>query len=158
MSVTSFEIAARFRLIDEFSPDPDEVGRAADLYRQEPSQPYLIRLQAAVEPQRQELFRRFNMAPGGTGLLVDMRRQLLQTLGLEHPGGDLIVLVVVLVVIFSASRMGRLGNAVGHFVSSFRKASKGEGYVDGKVTAKRISDKTTVEDAEVVESPPSRKP
>ncbi len=71
-------------LIDEFSPDPDEVGRAADLYRQEPSQPHLIRLQAAVEPQRQELFRRFNMAPGGTGLLVDMRRQLLKTLG-QHP-------------------------------------------------------------------------
>jgi sec-independent protein translocase protein TatA len=74
-----------------------------------------------------------------------------------HPGaGDLIVLAVVLVVIFSASRMGALGNALGQFVNSFRKASRGEGYVDGKVT-KRIGDKAGIEDAQVVDSHPPRK-
>lgn len=46
--------------------------------------------------------------------------------------GELLVLVFVLVVVFSASRMGQLGNAVGKFVYSFRKASKGEDFVDVK--------------------------
>ena len=71
-------------LVDQFSPKPDEVVRAADAYREESSQVNLIRLQAAVESPRQELFRRFNMAQGGTGVLVEMRKQLLRTLG-EHP-------------------------------------------------------------------------
>ena len=71
-------------LVDEFSPNPSEVAVAADAFRAELSQANLIRLQAAVESPRQELFRRFNMAPGGTGLLVDLRRQLLKRLG-EHP-------------------------------------------------------------------------
>jgi len=71
-------------LVDEFSPDPEAVGRAADAYRDDPSQANLIHLQQAVESPRQELFRRFNMAPGATGVLVEMRRQLLRTLG-EHP-------------------------------------------------------------------------
>jgi sec-independent protein translocase protein TatA len=70
--------------------------------------------------------------------------------------GELIVLAVALVIIFSASRMGALGNAIGQFVNSFRKASRGEGYVDGKVT-KRIADKTAIEDAQVVDSNPQRK-
>lgn len=72
------------QLVDEFSPDPEEVGRAADAYRKDPSQANLIRLHDAVDPPRQELFRRFNMAAGGTGVLVEMRRQLLRTLG-THP-------------------------------------------------------------------------
>jgi len=46
--------------------------------------------------------------------------------------GELIVLGFVLVVVFSASRMGQLGNAMGKFVHSFRKASKGEDFVDVK--------------------------
>jgi sec-independent protein translocase protein TatA len=46
--------------------------------------------------------------------------------------GEMIVLGFVLVVVFSASRMGQLGNAVGKFVYSFRKASKGEDFVDVK--------------------------
>lgn len=46
--------------------------------------------------------------------------------------GEIIVLGFVLVVVFSASRMGQLGNAVGKFVYSFRKASKGEDFVDVK--------------------------
>ena len=56
-----FEILNR-----EFSPDPEEVGSAADAYRKEPSSDNLLRLQRVVEPPRQELFRRLNLAPEGT--------------------------------------------------------------------------------------------
>jgi len=57
------------------------VGAAADAYRADPSAENLLRLQAAAEPPRQELFRRLNMAPGGTAALVHMRAMLLR--GLE---------------------------------------------------------------------------
>jgi malonyl-CoA decarboxylase len=68
----------------EFAPDPKVIGRAAEAYRDDPSEHNLIRLQQVVEAPRQELFRRLNMAPGGTAMLVDMRRRLL--LGLKkHP-------------------------------------------------------------------------
>jgi malonyl-CoA decarboxylase len=67
-------------LVKEFSPDPEEVGRCADAYRQEPCQANLVRLQRVAEPPRQELFRRLNMAPGGTAVLVEMRRRLLRDL------------------------------------------------------------------------------
>jgi malonyl-CoA decarboxylase len=71
-------------LVKEFSPDPDVVGRWAERYRDEPSQTNLIFLQQAAEPPRQELFRRLNMAPGGTAVLVEMHRRLLIGLG-DHP-------------------------------------------------------------------------
>ena len=67
-------------LAREFSPDPIAVTAAAAAYTADTSAVNLIRLQKAIEPPRQELFRRFNMAPGGIGALVDMRRLLLQTL------------------------------------------------------------------------------
>jgi malonyl-CoA decarboxylase len=72
------------RLATEFAPDGAAVDSAAARYRQEPSTANLIRLQTVVEPPRQELFRRANMAPGGTAVLVEMRRVLLKTLG-SHP-------------------------------------------------------------------------
>lgn len=46
--------------------------------------------------------------------------------------GEIIVLSFILLVVFSASRMGQLGNAVGKFVYSFRKASRGQDFVDVK--------------------------
>jgi len=67
-------------LVKEFSPDPQDVVRVADAYRQDPSQPNLIRLQRAVEPRRQELFRRLNMVAGGTAVLLEMRRRVLKQL------------------------------------------------------------------------------
>jgi malonyl-CoA decarboxylase len=67
-----------------FVPDPAEAARAADAYRAAPSADTLLRLRAAAEPLRQELFRRLNLAPGGTNALVEMRRDLLTTLR-EHP-------------------------------------------------------------------------
>jgi malonyl-CoA decarboxylase len=65
-------------LIREFSPDPEEVGQAGDAYRKEPSPEHLARLQKVVEPPRQELFRRLNLAPDGTRILVQMRSHVLQ--------------------------------------------------------------------------------
>jgi len=67
-------------LAEEFSPDPEAVGEAADAYRQDTSQANLIRLQCVVEPPRQELLRRLNLADGGTAALVEMRRRLLRDL------------------------------------------------------------------------------
>jgi malonyl-CoA decarboxylase len=64
-------------LIREFSPDPEEVGRAGDAYRTDPSPENLARLQKVVEAPRQELFRRLNLAPDGTRILVGMRSQVL---------------------------------------------------------------------------------
>ena len=67
--------------------------------------------------------------------------------------GEIIMLVIILVVVFSASRMGVLGNAVGRFVHSFKKASQGDGFVDVKPTAKL--EKGT-EDAEIIDGAPKR--
>ncbi len=67
-------------LAQEFSPDPEAVDAAAYAYRQEASQTNLIQLQQVVEPPRQELFRRLNLAAGGTAALVEMRRRLLREL------------------------------------------------------------------------------
>jgi malonyl-CoA decarboxylase len=64
-------------LIKEFSPSPEEVGRAADAYCKQPSWENLLHLQRVVEPPRQELFRRLNLAPDGTRGLVRMRSDVL---------------------------------------------------------------------------------
>ncbi|HEY5897638.1 MAG TPA: malonyl-CoA decarboxylase [Burkholderiales bacterium] len=74
-----FETLAR-----QYSPPPEAVGRAAGAYQSDPSPENLIALQNVVEPARQELFHRLNMAPGGTAALVEMRRQLLGKLR-SHP-------------------------------------------------------------------------
>ena len=71
-------------LLTEFSPDPIEVGRSGDAYREKPSAENLARLLRVVEPRRQELFRRLNIAAGGTQVLVEMRAQLLEELP-AHP-------------------------------------------------------------------------
>jgi len=74
-----FNILAR-----DFAPEPEAVGKAADAYRYDPTPQNLIALQEAVDTARQELFRRLNMAPGGTAALVAMRTRLLERLG-AHP-------------------------------------------------------------------------
>lgn len=68
--------------------------------------------------------------------------------------GEIIMLVIIILIVFSASRMGALGNAVGRFVYSFKKASQGEGFIDVKPTAQKL-EKGTV-DAEVIEGPPKQ--
>jgi malonyl-CoA decarboxylase len=71
-------------LAKDFSPSPDAVGRAADTYRYDPTPDHLIGLQNSVEPLRQELFRRLNMAPGATAALVEMRSLVLKGVA-QHP-------------------------------------------------------------------------
>ena len=71
-------------LAQEFGPSPEAVGKAADAYRYDPTPQNLIQLQEVIDTARQELFRRLNMAPGGTEMLVAMRRQLLRGLK-KHP-------------------------------------------------------------------------
>ena len=71
-------------LAEDFWPDLDELARAADEHLRKPSAESLLNLQAAAESPRQELFRRLNVAPGSTAMLVDLRRQLLAMLP-DHP-------------------------------------------------------------------------
>lgn len=46
--------------------------------------------------------------------------------------GELLVIGFILLVVFSAARMGQLGNALGKFIYSLRKAAKGQDFVDIK--------------------------
>ncbi len=71
-------------LVAEFSPDPQQVLRVADCYRDQPTRENLLELQRVVAPPRQELFHRLNIAPGGTTTLVAIRRGVLRGLK-SHP-------------------------------------------------------------------------
>ena len=64
----------------ELSPAPVPVLQAAQAYAAQPDARNLIALTQAAEPARQELFRRLNRSPGGTAVLVRMRRELLRRL------------------------------------------------------------------------------
>ena len=72
------------KLAADFNPEPAEVLRAAQAYADAPGTETLRVLTELSEPPRQELFRRLNRAPGGTGTLVRMRRRLLDGLK-AHP-------------------------------------------------------------------------
>ena len=74
-----FQLLAR-----DFAPDRELVLAAAEAYHRDPSPANLATLQRVAEPSRQEIFRRMNMAPGGTGMLLELRRELLE----EMRGGD----------------------------------------------------------------------
>ena len=74
-----FQLLAR-----DFAPDRDAVLAAAHAYHVEPNARHLAALQEVVEPARQEVFRRMNMAPGGTAALLELRRALIELVR-EHP-------------------------------------------------------------------------
>ena len=68
-----------FRLLArDFGPDEAELREAWAAYEQNPMPASLQTLFRTVEPPRQELFRRLNLAPGGTAALVAMREDLLK--------------------------------------------------------------------------------
>ena len=67
-------------LRDNYHVDPNTVLDRARDYVLRPDDESFTRLVAAAEPPRQELFRRLNMAPDGTGALVRMRSDLLEDL------------------------------------------------------------------------------
>lgn len=67
-------------LAKRFGTDPVRMEKAIAVWKDKPSDQTAAGVHAASEPRRQELFRRLNLAPGGTSLLVRMREQLLDVL------------------------------------------------------------------------------
>ncbi len=67
-------------LADDFSADSDAVLAAADGYKRNPTEANLSALSRAAEAPRIKLFRRMNMAPDATPVLVKMRGAMIQAL------------------------------------------------------------------------------
>ena len=73
-----------FRLLASgFDPDLTSIRLAFEAYQRDASPAHLQGLLEAVEPPRQELLRRLNLAPGGTASLVAMREDLIKHGGKE---------------------------------------------------------------------------
>jgi malonyl-CoA decarboxylase len=84
------EVLDRYRHLDEaerlaffqtlasnYGPEREKLAKAIKAWRAQPNQADASDLHFASEPRRQELIRRLNRAPGGTGDLVAMRSDLL---------------------------------------------------------------------------------
>lgn len=71
-------------LASDFEVDPQAVIDAARRYGDKPDFEHLNAISKAVEAPRQKLFRRINMAPGGTSTLVSLRSDLLRATR-DHP-------------------------------------------------------------------------
>lgn len=67
-------------LAHRFGPDRERLKSAAQSYLATPTEQGEEELQEAAEPRRQEIVRRLNLAPDGTGTLVTMRAHLLDAL------------------------------------------------------------------------------
>jgi malonyl-CoA decarboxylase len=67
-------------LAEGFGPEHARLDAAIAAWRAAPSDATAADLHRASEPRRQELFRRLNLAPGGTAALVRMREQLIDAL------------------------------------------------------------------------------
>jgi len=79
--MTGSERIAFFELLyTGFGPDEDAIIRAADEFKASRKLDSYLALSKAVEPARQSLFRRINIAPNGIGALVAMRADLLEAL------------------------------------------------------------------------------
>ena len=72
------------KLASRFGADRARLERAIDRYRNDPSAGNGVALHVAAESRRQELFRRLNLAPGGTERLVRMRGDVLAA-AVVHP-------------------------------------------------------------------------
>src|SRR3982075_2881220 len=70
--ISFFETLAR-----RYGPDQEKLQQAIEAWRARPTGDGASDLHFASEPRRQELFRRLNRAPGGTGELVALRADLL---------------------------------------------------------------------------------
>jgi malonyl-CoA decarboxylase len=64
-------------LTRQYGPDREKLAHAIETWRAQPNDDDASDLHFASEPRRQELIRRLNRAPGGTGELVAMRADLL---------------------------------------------------------------------------------
>ena len=67
-------------LASGFGPDRARLSAAATAWMNAPSDAAASKLHRSSEPRRLELFRRLNLAPGGTAALVRMRAQLLEAM------------------------------------------------------------------------------
>ncbi|HEY6832572.1 MAG TPA: malonyl-CoA decarboxylase [Pseudolabrys sp.] len=67
-------------LAQRFGTDPARLEQAIAAWKAKPSDATAADVHSASEPRRQELFRRLNLAPGGTAALVRMREQLMDVL------------------------------------------------------------------------------
>jgi malonyl-CoA decarboxylase len=67
-------------LAERFGTDPEHMQAAIAAWRERAAATTAAEVHAASEPRRQELFRRLNLAPGGTAALVHMREQLMDAL------------------------------------------------------------------------------
>jgi malonyl-CoA decarboxylase len=63
-------------LAKEFQPDKTALHAAAERYLADSTAEAAAALAQAADPPRQEVLRRMNMAPGGTGALIAMRSEL----------------------------------------------------------------------------------
>jgi malonyl-CoA decarboxylase len=68
------------RLATDYAPDWEDVRAAFRQHEESPGRIAFQQLSQALEPPRQELFRRINRAQGGTQALVQMRVDLLQAM------------------------------------------------------------------------------
>jgi len=87
-------------LATTFGHDRARIDRAIAEWRQAPSDETAADLHVASEPRRLELFRRLNLAPGGTAALVRMREQLLDAM--DHRRDDLAVIDNDFIHLFSS--------------------------------------------------------
>jgi len=87
------EVLDRYRRLDEagrlsffrtlassYGPEREKLAKAIKAWRAQPNKADASDLHFASEPRRQELIRRLNRAPGGTGELVAMRADLLSAM------------------------------------------------------------------------------
>ena len=71
-------------LLENFDVNPEKILDFAIAYNKSRDIPSFEKLYSEVEPRRQELFRRINMAPDGISTLVSMRSDLMRFLN-SHP-------------------------------------------------------------------------
>ena len=76
-------------LATTFGHDRAAIDRAVAAWRTSPSAENAYELNQASEPRRLELFRRLNLAPGGTAALVRMREQLLDAMDHRDDLGEI---------------------------------------------------------------------
>ena len=70
-----------FKKINErYKANSDEVNKAIKVYSQSQNENNLSKLFITAEGKRRELFRRMNIAPNGTSIIVKLREDLLNFL------------------------------------------------------------------------------
>jgi malonyl-CoA decarboxylase len=86
-------------LATRFGPDEKRLAAVIETWRANPSENAVADIHRASEPRRLELFRRLNLAPGGTAALVRMREHLMDAM---ERRGDLAVVDGDFVQLFSS--------------------------------------------------------